>query len=170
MITKMKSLKNWSGKMGLTILLVAGLCGCDDWIDDWKASIDVANLSGTWQKEYPKDVQTEGFVTWTFTEGGHPFLNGVLTIHVSDVFAGDSDVRYYYNAYSIGYPLLGGQSELYLYEMDHDWSAENPNHFKPTVFYHIEKCTANKLVLKRIEINVDGPNLIEGDVTFNRVK
>jgi hypothetical protein len=33
----------------------------------------------------------------------------------------------------------------------------------------VKECSKDKLVLTREEVNVDGPNLIEGDVTFQRM-
>ena len=41
--------------------------------------------------------------------------------------------------------------------------------FTPAARYYVKECSKDKLVLSREEVNVDGPNLIEGDVTFRRM-
>ena len=46
-------------------------------------------LTGTWQRVYDKGVVAEGYVQYTFTPG-KPTNVGQCTIHVYDVFAGDT--------------------------------------------------------------------------------
>jgi hypothetical protein len=41
--------------------------------------------------------------------------------------------------------------------------------YTPAARYYVKECNKDKLVLTREEVNVDGPNLIEGDVTFRRM-
>ncbi len=41
--------------------------------------------------------------------------------------------------------------------------------YTPAARYYVKECSKDKLVLSREEVNVDGPNLIEGDVTFRRM-
>lgn len=48
------------------------------------------NVGGTWTKQYPKGLQTEGFIEWAFK------TTGELYIRVYDVFAGDSSMKYEY--------------------------------------------------------------------------
>lgn len=46
-------------------------------------------LAGTWQQMYDEGVVSEGYVQYTFTPGT-PATVGECTIHVYDVFAGDT--------------------------------------------------------------------------------
>ena len=46
-------------------------------------------LAGTWEQVYDEGVVTEGYVQYTFTPG-KPATVGECTIHVYDVFAGDT--------------------------------------------------------------------------------
>ena len=48
------------------------------------------NIEGTWIKQYPEGLQTEGFVEWTFK------TTGELDVRVYDAFAGDSSTKYDY--------------------------------------------------------------------------
>ena len=48
------------------------------------------NIVGTWTKQYPEGLQTEGFIEWSFQ------TTGELYIKVYDVFAGDSSTKYDY--------------------------------------------------------------------------
>ena len=41
--------------------------------------------------------------------------------------------------------------------------------YTPAARYYVKECSKDKLVLSREEVNVDGPNLIEGNVTFRRM-
>ena len=151
-------------------LLVAGLCGCEK---NLFPEIDLANnLEGSWEKVYPEGVQDAGLVIWTFSsinkESQDPFI---LTIYVSDVFSGDSEEKYIYQQHQNGYPGVGGSTPaLYLFDLDHDFKQEDRKAaYTPTVGYWVKECSKDKLVLERFEINTDGPNLLEGDVTFRRM-
>ena len=46
-------------------------------------------LAGTWEQVYDEGVVAEGYVQYTFTPG-KPATVGECTIHVYDVFAGDT--------------------------------------------------------------------------------
>ena len=46
-------------------------------------------LAGTWEQVYDEGVVAEGYVQYTFTPG-KPATGGECTIHVYDVFAGDT--------------------------------------------------------------------------------
>ena len=151
-------------------LLVAGLSGCEKLVPE----IDLANnLEGSWEKVYPEGVQDAGLVIWTFSsinkESQSPFI---LTIYASDVFSGDSEAKYIYEQHQNGYPGVGGSTPaLYLFELDHDFKQEDRKAaYTPTVGYWVKECSKDKLVLERFEVNTDGPNLLEGDVTFKRAK
>ena len=150
-------------------LLVAGLSGCEKLIPE----IDLANnLEGSWEKEYPEGVQDAGLVIWTFSsinkESQSPFI---LTIYASDVFSGDSEAKYIYEQHQNGYPGVGSSTPaLYLFELDHDFKQEDRKAaYTPAVGYWVKECSKDKLVLERFEVNTDGPNLLEGDVTFRRM-
>ena len=152
------------------VLLVAGLCGCEK---NLFPEIDLANnLEGSWEKVYPEGVQDAGLVIWTFStinkESQDPFI---LTIYVSDVFSGDSEAKYIYQQHQNGYPGVGSSTpEIYLFELDHDFMQEDRKAaYTPAARYYVKECSKDKLVLSREEVNVDGPNLIEGDVTFRRM-
>ena len=41
--------------------------------------------------------------------------------------------------------------------------------YTPAARYYVKECSKDKLVLSREEVNMGGPNLIEGDVTFRRM-
>ena len=161
----MKTLKT----MICAALLVAGLCGCEKMIP----VIDLAdNLEGSWQKEYPEGVQDAELVIWDFStinkESQDPFI---LTIYVSDVFSGDSEFKYIYRPHQNGYPGIGSSTpELYLFELDHDFMQENRKAaYTPAARYYVKECSKDRLVLQREEGNVDGPNLVEGNITFRRM-
>ena len=151
-------------------LLLAGLSGCEK---NLIPEIDLANnLEGSWEKVYPEGVQDAGLVIWTFSsinkESQDPFI---LIIYVSDVFSGDSEEKYIYQEHQNGYPGVGSSTpEIYLFEIDHDFMQEDgKSAYTPAARYYVKECSKDKLVLSREEVNVDGPNLIEGDVTFRRM-
>ncbi len=127
-------------------LLVAGLSGCEKLIPE----IDLANnLEGSWEKEYPEGVQDAGLVIWTF-----------------------STINKDYEQHQNGYPGVGGSTPaLYLFELDHDFKQEDRKAaYTPAVGYWVKECSKDRLVLERFEVNTDGPNLLEGDVTFRRME
>ena len=135
-------------------LLVAGLCGCEK---NLIPEIDLANnLEGSWEKVYPEGVQDAGLVIWTFSsinkESQSPFI---LTIY----------------EHQNGYPGVGSSTPaLYLFELDHDFKQEDRKAaYTPAVGYWVKECSKDRLVLERFEVNTDGPNLLEGDVTFRRM-
>ena len=151
-------------------LLVTGLCGCEKQLIP---EINLAdNLEGSWLKVHPEGVQDAGQVIWTFStinkESQDPYI---LTIYVSDVFSGDSEAKYIYQRHQNGYPGVGSSTpEIYLFELDHDFMQEDRKAaYTPAARYYVKECSKDKLVLERFEINTDGPNLLEGDVTFRRM-
>ncbi|MBR1705343.1 MAG: hypothetical protein IJ721_00975 [Bacteroidales bacterium] len=149
-------------------LLVAGLCGCEKLIPE----IDLAgNLEGDWERVNPDGIQDAGLVIWRFTAGNEDPHSWVLSIYVSDVFAGDSEAKYIYQKHQNGYPGVGSSTpELYLYESDHDFMQEDGKaSCTPAARYYVKECTKDKLVLQRIEVNVDGANMLEGDVVFSEI-
>ena len=150
-------------------LLVAGLCGCEK---NLFPEIDLANnLEGSWEKVYPEGLQDAGLVIWDFKAGDADPQTWILSIYVSDVFTGDSEAKYIYAQHQNGYPGVGSSTPaLYLFELDHDFKQEDRKAaYTPAVGYWVKECSKDRLVLERFEENVDGPNLLEGDVTFRRM-
>ena len=170
MFSKKKTIMKILRTLICVALLVAVLGGCEK---NLFPEIDLANnLEGSWEKVYPEGVQDAGLVIWTFStinkESQDPFI---LTIYVSDVFSGDSEAKYIYQEHQNGYPGVGSSTpELYLFELDHDFMQEDRKAaYSPAARYYVKECSKDKLVLIREEVNVDGPNLLEGDVTFRRM-
>ena len=79
-------------------------------------------LSGTWEQVYDEGVVAEGYVQYTFTPG-KPATGGECTIHVYDVFAGDTTfVRDYALTEDRQLAIYNGQygttpSEIYEYDV-----------------------------------------------------
>lgn len=166
-VSKMSDFKRFF--LFLPLMLVAGLCGCEK---NLIPEINLAdNLEGSWEKVYPEGVQDGGLVIWDFKVGDADPQTWILSIYVSDVFTGDSEEKYIYQQHQNGYPGVGGSTPaLYLFELDHDFKQEDRKAaYTPTVGYWVKECSKDKLVLERFEINTDGPNLLEGDVTFRRM-
>ena len=168
--TKKKTIMKILRTLICAALLVAGLSGCEKQLIP---EINLAdNLEGSWEKIYQEGVQDAGLVIWTFSSINKESQDSfILTIYVSDVFSGDSEEKYIYQQHQNGYPGVGGSTPaLYLFELDHDFKQEDRKAaYTPTVGYWVKECSKDKLVLERFEINSDGPNLLEGDVTFRRM-
>ena len=79
----MKTMKIW--RIAFAMLAAFSLASCSS--DDDELQID--QLAGTWEQVYDKGVVAEGYVQYTFTPGT-PATGGECTIHVYDVFAGDT--------------------------------------------------------------------------------
>ena len=79
-----------SMKYAMVFVMLAAvlLASCNS--DDDEIQIDL--LAGTWQQLYDEGVVAEGYVRYTFTPGV-PSTSGDCTIHVYDVFAGDTTIR-----------------------------------------------------------------------------
>jgi len=79
-------------------------------------------LAGTWQQVYDEGVVSEGYVQYTFTPGT-PATGGQCTIHVYDVFTGDTTfVRDYVLTEDRHLAIYNGQygttpSEIYEYDV-----------------------------------------------------
>ena len=79
-------------------------------------------LSGTWEQVYDEGVVAEGYVQYTFTPG-KPATVGECTIHVYDVFTGDTTfVRDYVLTEDRHLAIYNGQygttpSEIYEYDV-----------------------------------------------------
>jgi len=80
----MKTMKIW--RIAFAMLAAFSLASCSS--DDDEV-FQAEQLTGTWEQVYDKGVVAEGYVQYTFTPG-MPATVGECTIHVYDVFAGDT--------------------------------------------------------------------------------
>ena len=80
----MKTMKIW--RLAFAMLAAFSLASCSS--DDDEV-FQAEQLTGTWEQVYDKGVVAEGYVQYTFTPG-IPATAGKCTIHVYDVFAGDT--------------------------------------------------------------------------------
>ena len=80
----MKTMKIW--RVAFAMLAAFSLASCSS--DDDEVFL-AEQLTGTWEQVYDKGVVAEGYVQYTFTPG-MPATAGKCTIHVYDVFAGDT--------------------------------------------------------------------------------
>ena len=102
----MKTMKIW--RLAFAMLAAFSLASCSS--DDDEVFL-AEQLTGTWEQVYDKGVVAEGYVQYTFTPG-IPATAGKCTIHVYDVFAGDTTfVRDY---------VLTEDRHLAIYEGQHD--------------------------------------------------
>ena len=102
----MKTMKIW--RLAFAMLAAFSLASCSS--DDDEV-FQAEQLTGTWEQVYDKGVVAEGYVQYTFTPGV-PATVGKCTVHVYDVFAGDTTfVRDY---------VLTEDRHLAIYEGQHD--------------------------------------------------
>ena len=80
----MKTMKIWRIAFAMLAAFSFASCSSDD---DEEFLRD--QLAGTWEQVYDEGVVAEGYVQYTFTPG-KPATVGECTIHVYDVFAGDT--------------------------------------------------------------------------------
>ncbi len=73
-------------RLAFAMLAAFSLASCSS-DDDEEFLMD--QLAGTWEQVYDEGVVAEGYVQYTFTPG-KPATGGECTIHVYDVFAGDT--------------------------------------------------------------------------------
>ena len=102
------------------------------------------NIEGTWTKQYPEGLQTEGFIDWSFS------TRGELVIRVYDVFAGDSSTKFDYvlsnenKSVTISGYIINSKGELV-----HDKFA----------IYDVTKLTNKELRIKQSWVNTNYDNL-----------
>ena len=109
MITRMKTMKIWRVAFAMLAAFSLASCSSDD-----EEEFQIDKLAGTWEQVYDKGVVSEGYVQYTFTPG-KPATVGECTIHVYDVFAGDTTfVRDY---------VLTEDRHLAIYEGQHDGTS-----------------------------------------------
>ena len=102
-------MKIW--RLAFAMLAAFSLASCSS--DDDEV-FQAEQLTGTWEQVYDKGVVAEGYVQYTFTPGT-PATAGKCTIHVYDVFAGDTTfVRDY---------VLTEDHHLAIYEGQHDGTS-----------------------------------------------
>ena len=77
-------MKIW--RLAFAMLAAFSLASCSS---DDEEEFQIDKLAGTWQRVYDEGVVAEGYVQYTFTPG-KPATVGECTIHVYDVFAGDT--------------------------------------------------------------------------------
>ena len=105
----MKTMKIW--RLAFAMLAAFSLASCSS---DDEEEFQIDKLTGTWEQVYDKGVVSEGYVQYTFTPG-KPATVGECTIHVYDVFAGDTTfVRDY---------VLTEDRHLAIYEGQHDGTS-----------------------------------------------
>jgi len=80
----MKTMKIW--RIAFAMLAAFSLASCSS--DDDEV-FQAEQLTGTWQQVYDEGVVAEGYVQYTFTPG-KPANVGGCTVHMYDVFAGDT--------------------------------------------------------------------------------
>lgn len=116
------------------------MTACND--EDEPVVLD--NIVGTWTKQYPEGLQTEGFIEWSFNTSGE------LAIRVYDVMAGDSSTKYDYvlseenKSMTISGYITNSEDELV-----HDKFA----------VYDVVKLTKKELRIKQSWVNTDYDNL-----------
>lgn len=118
-MAKMKDMKIWKiWRVVFVMLATLILVSCSN--DDEEFQID--QLAGTWLQVYDEGVVAEGYVKYTFTPGV-PSTSGSCTIHVSDVFAGDTTIQRSYvisddnRRLLIFEELYGGSPETQKYDI-----------------------------------------------------
>jgi hypothetical protein len=114
----MKTMKLWINILVITAAMFSlASCSSDD-----EEEFLIDQLSGTWEQVYDEGVVAEGYVQYTFTSGT-PATVGECTIHVYDVFAGDTTfVRDYALTEDRHLAIYSGQdgatpSEVYEYDV-----------------------------------------------------
>ena len=135
-MTKMKDMKIW--RVAFVMLAALTLVSCSK--DDEELQID--QLAGTWLQVYEEGVVAEGYVKYTFAPGV-PSTSGYCTIHVYDVFAGDTTIHR-------SYAIRDDNRRLYIFEELYGGSPE-------TQEYDIQRISSKGMTL----------HLVGSDVVMN---
>ena len=122
----MKDMKIW--RVAFVMLAALTLVSCSN--DDEELQID--QLAGTWLQVYDEGVVAEGYVKYTFAPGV-PSTSGLCTIHVYDVFAGDTTIQR-------SYVMSDDNRRLYIFEELYGGSPE-------TQEYDIQRISAKEMTL-----------------------
>lgn len=138
----MKTMKIW--RIAFAMLAAFSLASCSS--DDDEV-FQAEQLTGTWEQVYDKGVVAEGYVQYTFTPG-KPANAGKCTIHVYDVFAGDTTfVRDY---------VLTEDRHLAIYEGQHDGTS-----------MELQEYDVQRLSAKDMSWHISGSDVI---LNFKKVK
>ena len=108
----MKTMKIW--RLAFAMLAAFSLASCSS--DDDEV-FQTEQLTGTWEQVYDKGVVAEGYVQYTFTPGISATA-GKCTIHVYDVFAGDTTFVRDYVLTEDRHLAIYGDTPLELQEYD----------------------------------------------------
>ena len=135
-------MKIW--RIAFAMLAAFSLASCSS---DDEEEFQIDKLTGTWEQVYDKGVVSEGYVQYTFTPG-KPATVGECTIHVYDVFAGDTTfVRDY---------VLTEDRHLAIYEGQHDGTS-----------MELQEYDVQRLSAKDMSWHISGSDVI---LNFKKVK
>ena len=109
-MTKMKDMKIWRVVFVMLATLILVSCSSDD--EDYQ----IDQLAGTWLQVYEEGVVAEGYVKYTFAPGV-PSTSGLCTIHVYDVFAGDTTIQR-------SYAVRGDNRRLFIFKAQYGGNPE----------------------------------------------
>ena len=135
-MTKMKDMKIWRVVFVMLAALTFVSCSKDD------EEFQIDQLAGTWLQVYDEGMVAEGYVKYTFAPGV-PSTSGLCTIHVYDVFAGDT-------TFQRSYAIRDDNRRLYIFEELYGGSPE-------TQEYDIQRISAKGMTL----------HLVGSDVVMN---
>ena len=135
-MTKMKDMKIWRVVFVMLAALTFVSCSKDD------EEFQIDQLAGTWLQVYEEGVVAEGYVKYTFAPGV-PSTSGYCTIHVYDVFAGDTTIHR-------SYAIRDDNRRLYIFEELYGGSPE-------TQEYDIQRISSKGMTL----------HLVGSDVVMN---
>ena len=132
----MKDMKIWRVVFVMLAALTFVSCSKDD------EEFQIDQLAGTWLQVYDEGMVAEGYVKYTFAPGV-PSTSGLCTIHVYDVFAGDT-------TFQRSYAIRDDNRRLYIFEELYGGSPE-------TQEYDIQRISAKGMTL----------HLVGSDVVMN---
>ena len=120
----MKTLMKYA--MAFVMLASVSLVSCSSEDDEFR----IDQLAGTWQQVYDEGVVAEGYVRYTFTPGV-PSTSGDCTIHVYDVFAGDTTIQR-------SYAVRDDNRRLFIFKALYGGNPDTPD----TQEYDIQRISA----------------------------
>ena len=132
----MKDMKIWRVVFVMLAALTFVSCSKDD------EEFQIDQLAGTWLQVYDEGMVAEGYVKYTFAPGV-PSTSGLCTIHVYDVFAGDTTIQR-------SYVISDDNRRLYIFEELYGGSPEVQE-------YDIQRISAKGMTL----------HLVGSDVVMN---
>ena len=135
-MTKMKDMKIWRVVFVMLATLILVSCSSDD--EDYQ----IDQLAGAWLQVYDEGVVAEGYVKYTFTPGV-PSTSGSCTIHVSDVFAGDTTIQR-------SYAVRDDNRRLFIFKALYGGNPDTPD----TQEYDIQRISAKGMTLHPVGSDV----------------